>query len=83
MIFDCCDDMQERLIELEKDRLEQARLLGISGSKELKLLSDLSTMKEKLDFVKSSLVTVLSEVDDTGTGGYVEDVINEILEKLK
>lgn len=49
---------------LESESQEQARLLGISGSKELKLLAEIEELKKKLDITIKALEVAMRALDD-------------------
>ncbi len=49
-INECIEGLREEVKELTKTTLEQARLLGISGEKELKLLARIERLEKALEF---------------------------------
>lgn len=86
----------EQLQEVKEENLEQARLLGMEGSKEARLLAQLEEAKKdalrfgrameeerNLRLAFQEALEKLSEVDDTGTGGYMEEIISDALSLLE
>lgn len=58
---------RKHLTRLEAENLEQARLLGISGSKEAKLIAERDSLQSSLDTMRDQLGSLIVEYDDLRT----------------
>lgn len=69
------DEYADLEIKLNKEIEEQARLLGISGSKEAKLLAELSLLRQKSEKLVQALEWYAS--DESEQGNKARETLNE------